>query len=153
MSRKSTDLIIIHASATQAKADIGADEIDKWHRARGFFEIGYHYVIRRNGDLEIGRGAYEIGAHVKGLNHKSVGVCMIGGVDKNLQPEKNFTDAQWNALSHLVGVLRSTFPKAKVIGHNEVSDKACPSFDVQEWLARTFDDRDTPLCPECGQAL
>ena len=135
MMRKRTKYIIIHCSATPPTLNIGKEEIDKWHRQRGWFGIGYHFVIRRNGAVEIGRPAMEVGAHAQGYNAVSVGVCLIGGVDSSGHAQNNFTLQQWESLLHLLKRLKARFPEAKIIGHNEVSNKACPSFDVQEWKA------------------
>ena len=133
--RKRTKYIIIHCSATPPTLDIGKEEIDKWHRQRGWFGIGYHFVIRRNGTVEIGRPVMEVGAHAQGYNAVSVGVCLIGGVASSGHAQNNFTPQQWESLLHLLKRLKAHFPEAKIIGHNEVSNKACPSFDVQKWKA------------------
>jgi N-acetylmuramoyl-L-alanine amidase len=118
--------------------DIDAKEIDRWHRERGFLKIGYHFVIKRDGTKETGRDLMEAGAHVKGHNHKSIGLCLIGGVseaDVNV-PDNNFTKEQWLTLKNLLNDLIEQFPGVVIKGHNEVSSKACPSFDVQAWLLK-----------------
>ncbi len=148
MPRKRTDFIIIHCSATPPSMDIGAKEIDGWHRARGWLKIGYHKVVRRDGTIEDGRGLWDAGAHAKGYNSRSVGICMVGGVaekgkrneghgfSRTFLPEKNFTDCQWRSLRALIDVLLEEFPMARVIGHNEISSKDCPSWDLDTtpWL-------------------
>ena len=154
MSRRTTDYIIIHCADTYPDMDIGKVEIDRWHRTRGFFCIGYHFVIRRSGVVERGRDSSVAGAHARGYNHKSVGVCMVGGKSrKDNGPEDNFTDKQWVALKSLVGTLLKQYPDAEVIGHRDVSAKACPSFDAKAWFARTFNSPiiKTDRCPKCGQ--
>ena len=78
MSRESTEYIMIHCAATRADMDIGAADIDRWHRQRGWRKIGYHYVIRRNGEVETGRDMDAVGAHCKGMNDKSVSICLVG---------------------------------------------------------------------------
>lgn len=119
--------------------DVTAKEIDRWHRARGYLKIGYHYLIRRSGLLETGRKPDEPGAHAKGYNNKSIGVCLAGGCDRLGRPSPEYTPEQWAALKELLDQLKAQFPKAKIVGHNEVDEKAfqkaCPSFDVQAWLA------------------
>ena len=132
----SVDYLVVHCSATQAKADIGRAEIDKWHRQRKMLEIGYHYVIRRDGTLEIGRENDVMGAHVRGYNHNSIGICMIGGVDKDLKPEQNFETPQYTTLRSLLGYLKSNHPHAVIQGHRDFPGvaKACPSFDVMAWF-------------------
>ena len=132
--RKSTDYIVIHCAATKASMDIGLTEIRKWHvQDNGWRDVGYHYIIRRNGEVELGRSIRDTGAHAAGYNHKSVSVCMVGGMAKDNSAEANFTAQQWTALLDLVKQLKSNYPEADVIGHNEISEKECPSFDVQKW--------------------
>ena len=149
--RRRTDYIVIHCSATGPDSDIGADEIDDMHRRRvpPFDMIGYHAVIRRDGQIEFGRHFDETGAHVKGQNYRSVGVCMVGGVDKNGEAEDNFTDDQFDSLTAVVVMLQRAYPDAEVLGHRDLSPdldgdgvieehewlKECPSFDVREWMA------------------
>ena len=132
--RESTDLIVVHCSATPPYRDINAAEIARWHRARGWSDIGYHFVIRRDGTIEPGREATRQGAHARGVNNRSVGLCLVGGLDEAGEPADHFTAGQWVSLERLVGALKLIWPDAQVIGHNEVSAKACPSFDVQAWL-------------------
>lgn len=127
--------IIIHCAATKPTMDIGAKEIEQWHRARGFFGIGYHYVIRRDGTIEMGRPLEKAGAHAEGYNADSIGICMAGGIDNKGKPQNNFTDAQWDSLAKLTKDLVQSYGALKIIGHNEVAAKACPSFSVQKWLA------------------
>lgn len=135
--------IVIHCAATKPSMDIGAQEIDSWHKAKGWRMIGYHLVIRRSGEIEIGRpldddhvlGPNEVGAHVEGYNSISVGVCLVGGINDAGDPENNFTPAQMQSLVHVVEVWRQRFPTAKVVGHTDLNPhKACPSFDVAAWL-------------------
>lgn len=128
--------IAIHCSATPASMDIGAPEIDRWHRDKGFLKIGYHYVIRRSGTIETGRSLSEVGAHVEDFNSKSIGICMVGGVNKQLKPEDNFTPAQFTSLATLLRKLTPQFPGAVIQGHRDFPRvaKACPSFDVRSWL-------------------
>lgn len=140
MPRKSTDFIIIHCAATKPSMDVGAKEIDRWHRERGWLGIGYHFVIRRDGKVETGRQIDAPGAHAEGYNAKSVGVCLVGGINEKGRPECNFTEAQWASLSSLVRSLKETYPSAKVIGHSDVNPgKACPCFDVPAWYAKLAD--------------
>jgi N-acetyl-anhydromuramyl-L-alanine amidase AmpD len=148
--RETTDLIVVHCSATGPAADIGVAQIAQWHKQRGFDAVGYHYVIRRNGTLETGRRESEIGAHVRGHNANSIGVCLAGGVDAKGKPENNFTPAQFSTLETLLGELKGRYPHARILGHRDLSPdkngdgritpdefiKACPSFDVTQWLAQ-----------------
>lgn len=133
--RKSTNFIVVHCAATSPSMDIGAKEIDRWHRQRGWLGIGYHFVIRRNGTVEEGRHIDKAGAHAVNYNNKSVGVCLVGGVKEDKKtPEANFTNEQYKALVALLKRLKEKYPSAKIIGHNEIAAKACPSFNVQNWL-------------------
>lgn len=128
------DKLIIHCAATPPKMDIGVKEITEWHKKQGWKTIGYHFVIRRDGTLENGRNIDEIGAHVKGQNTGSIGICLIGGVDERNIPEANFTEKQWGELKRFVMAFKAVYPKATIHGHNEYAAKACPSFNVQTWL-------------------
>lgn len=139
MARKSTKYIVIHCSATRAIQDIGATDIRKWHKAKGWRDIGYHFVIRRNGTVEKGRGVDEIGSHVQGHNAASVGICLVGGLNNDTyKPEANYTPAQWTALKMLVAQMLKKYPSAKVLGHRDFPKvaKACPCFDVKPWAAK-----------------
>jgi len=124
--------IILHCTATRAGEQINVKQIDKWHRDRGWSEIGYHYVLYADGTIATGRDIRKKGAHVKGHNHDSVGVAYVGGLDKNKTPKDTMTMQQEMAFLHLVNSLRVVFGDMSVHGHNEYSNKACPSFDVQE---------------------
>ena len=139
--REKTDFIAIHCSATSSKQNIGAKDIDKWHRAKGWACIGYHYVIRRDGTVEEGREEAVVGAHVQGWNEVSLGICMVGGVnaDDIKKAENNFTKEQFDSLKQLLVDLKTRYPKAKIQGHRDFPNvkKACPSFDVAAWLKQT----------------
>jgi N-acetylmuramoyl-L-alanine amidase len=133
--RNVTEHIVIHCAATKPSMDTDADDIDRWHRERGWLKIGYHFVIKRDGTIQSGRDVDEIGAHAKGYNATSVGVCLVGGLSEDNKPEENFTEDQWNSLSSVIETLTNKYPDAEVIGHNNISDKTCPNFDVGEWYA------------------
>lgn len=121
--------IIIHCSDTPADMDIGAEEIRRWHvEENGWSDIGYHHVIRRDGAVEAGRSEERPGAHARGHNGDSIGVCMVGG-----KPGCNFTASQWAALEDTVRSTLDRYPFAQVIGHRDVSAKPCPMFDVLAW--------------------
>jgi|TARA_A100000171_G_scaffold19872_1_gene18264 N-acetylmuramoyl-L-alanine amidase len=132
--RASTEYIVIHCSATKPNMDIGLQEIRKWHvNENGWRDVGYHYIVRRNGEIELGRSNRDTGAHAAGYNHKSISMCMVGGMAEDNSAENNFTDKQWLATLDLVKQLKVDYPDADVIGHNEISKKECPSFDVKKW--------------------
>lgn len=125
--------IIVHCAATKPSQDIGVEEIRRWHLERGFKDIGYHYVIRRDGSIESGRPEWNVGAHAKGYNASSIGVCLVGGLDNEGRPEPNYTPQQWSSLARLVRDLHNRCPNADIIGHNNVAAKDCPCFDVRAW--------------------
>ena len=132
--RSSTEYLVVHCSATKPSMDIGLREIKRWHvDDNGWRDVGYHYIIRRNGEVELGRSNRDTGAHAAGYNHKSISLCMVGGMAEDNSAENNFTAQQWTALLDLVKQIKVDYSEADVIGHNEISEKECPSFDVQQW--------------------
>lgn len=130
-SKRNIDKIIIHCSATPEGRDVSVSEIRKWHLNRGWSDIGYHYVIDLNGNIHEGRDVDISGAHTKGHNRNSIGICYIGGVDKDLNSKDTRTIAQMLALGELLADLRDFYPNCSIHGHNEFSSKDCPSFDVR----------------------
>jgi N-acetylmuramoyl-L-alanine amidase len=124
--------IIIHCSATPEGKAFYAKDIDKWHKARGWKGIGYHYVIDLDGKIEKGRSEDQIGSHCVGHNKNSIGICYIGGLDKDGNPKDTRTKEQKEALWDLLRQLLCKYPKATIHGHCEFSTKACPCFDVQK---------------------
>lgn len=126
--------IIIHCSATPEGRDVTVDTIRIWHKKRGFNDIGYHYVIYRDGSIHGGRPEDKQGAHCQGQNANSIGICYIGGMDKDNKKAKDTrTDQQKKALLNLCRMLLKKYPDAQIHGHYEFDNKACPSFDVQAW--------------------
>lgn len=135
--------IFIHCSATQPKwmegstCDQKANEIRRWHvEERGWSDIGYHFVVDRDGNTCKGRPVERAGAHAKGHNKNSIGICLIGGFgsDANDKFEDHYTDLQRKALDNLLEDLTAKHKNARIRGHNEVSNKACPAFQVEEYL-------------------
>lgn len=118
---------------------IGANEIREWHLAEpnNWSDIGYHYVIRRDGSLETGRDISEAGAHVGGRNANSIGVCLVGGVNESNQPDANFTLSQYHRVVELINWLKNKHETIdKVSGHRDhTSLKACPCFDIKALLS------------------
>ena len=136
--------IIIHCSDTPKNMDIGATEIRQWHvNDNGWSDIGYNAIVRRSGLIEAGRdldddGDFleEVGAHARGHNANSIGICLIGGRSSGVKSaEFNFSHKQMCALhDFLVGLLKRC-PNAVVIGHRDIDPgKACPSFDASTWF-------------------
>lgn len=143
--RHETTLIVIHCSATRPAQDIGVPEIRRWHvQDNGWCDIGYHFVVRRNGAIERGRLQHLQGAHAPAANAHSIGICLVGGIGDRGQPENNFTHEQFASLKTLIyGLWLEYSTITGVCGHRDLSGvkKACPSFDVAEWLqAISFDE-------------
>lgn len=136
-SERYIDTLIIHCSDTPPTMDIGVKEIRKWHvEDNGWSDIGYHYVIRRNGVVEAGRDLNTIGSHCSGYNKTSIGICLVGGrKDKN--NKELFTTEQYDSLEGLVCNLKAAISlKVKVKGHRDFNPaKTCPNFNVSDWLA------------------
>ena len=126
--------IIIHCSATEEGKDYTVADIDRWHKARGFKQIGYHYVIYRDGSIHVGRSKNETGAHCLGQNTTSIGICYIGGLSRDGRPKDTRTPEQREAMRSLIEQLRKDFPGVTIHGHNEFANKACPCFNVLEQL-------------------
>jgi len=124
--------IIIHCTATPEGRDVSVDDIRQWHLDRGWSDIGYHYVVDIKGCLKEGRPLTRAGAHTRGHNKGSIGITYVGGVDENIKPKDTRTENQKGRLKSLILDLMDKYPDATLHGHNEFSNKACPSFDVQE---------------------
>ena len=194
-SRRPVDLIVIHCSATASGKPLtqgtpgtpgykhAAQIIDNWHAQRGFARgaqhvkafntslphIGYHYVIDLAGAVRNGRGLNEVGAHAQNFNARSIGICLVGGVERNAK----YTAAQWQSLREVIGMLLATYSLAAVApmrrghtlqggvcGHRDLSPdtnssghaepaewlKTCPGFDVAAWLANDMQPTATQIC-------
>ena len=129
--------IILHCTATPEGREVSVATIRAGHLARGFNDIGYHYVIGLDGTVRKGRPVEKIGAHCPGHNAKSIGVAYVGGVATDGKtPKDTRTQAQCMALTGLVRELLAQHPGATVHGHNEFAAKACPSFNVKTWLTQ-----------------
>ena len=159
--------IVVHCSATQngrslrTKTQTAAERIDDWHKKRGFQRaaklvnlfnphlkhVGYHFIIDTDGTVEAGRQVGETGAHVKGHNLHSIGICLVGGISIDGKHFGRYTERQWRTLHNLLRELESQYPDARICGHRDLSPdlngdgkitrnewlKACPCFDVAEW--------------------
>ena len=124
--------IILHCSDTKEGLNFNINDIRRWHKAQGWKDVGYHYVICLDGTVEQGRSLEEIGSHCKGHNAHSIGICYIGGLDKNGKPADTRTKQQKAAIYDLLNKLAKLFPDATIHGHKEFANKACPCFDVQK---------------------
>lgn len=137
--RKITDAVVVHCTATPQGRDHGVEEVRRWHRARGFEDVGYHYLVRLDGRVEVGRSEELVGAHCPdgGMNRRSVSVCYVGGVSADMSaPQDTRTEAQRRSLRELVRRLQRKYsiPDSRVFGHRDFAPKACPSFDVRTML-------------------
>lgn len=143
---RNIDLIVIHCSATQEDRCYTEQDLDADHRRRGFDGAGYHFYIRKNGCIKGTRPIEKIGAHAKGYNAGSIGICYEGGLDCNGKPKDTRTQWQRHSLRVLVLTLLKDYPGARVCGHRDLSPdlngngeiepeewiKACPCFEVKE---------------------
>ncbi len=145
----SVKYLVVHCAATPPSRDLGVAEIRAMHKQRGFNDVGYHYVIRRDGRVEKGRADSVVGAHVQGFNSVSLGICMVGGINAKGWSENNFTPEQFAALRQLLMTLKAKYTTAEILGHRDLSPdknrdgkisrnewmKDCPCFDVRDWWA------------------
>lgn len=144
-SKRTITDIVIHCTATRAWQDFSADDIRRMHKAQGWADIGYHYVVRLDGTIEAGRDVDKIGAHVSGHNANSIGVVYVGGLDNQGKAKDTRTENQKHALLNLLLDLRQLYPNAKISGHRDFSPdknnngiveaheyiKQCPCFDAK----------------------
>lgn len=137
-SRRVINEIIVHCSATREGQNYTVADVKRWHTTpvskggRGWSDIGYHYVIHRDGTVHKGRDVNVSGAHCTGHNSHSIGVCYIGGCDASdgRTPKDTRTQAQKKSLLELLQELKKLYPKARIRGHRDFANKACPSFDA-----------------------
>ena len=127
LQKEDIKFLVVHCSDTENNANLKAIDIHKMHLQFGWEGIGYHKIILRSGKIENGRPEYWIGAHVKGLNTVSLGVCMIG--------RNNFLDVQYEALKLVLKEWKQKYPNAIIKGHRDATktSKTCPNFDVINW--------------------
>lgn len=124
--------IIVHSTATPKGMNATAQDIDRWHRAKGYNCIGYHFVILRDGQIQAGRAVASIGAHCKGHNAESIGIAYVGGLNEDKQSADTRTRAQRMSLTALIKALISQYPTIKKIsGHRDYCNTACPSLDAR----------------------
>lgn len=125
-------LLVVHCSDHDDSQKVTARDIHEMHLKFGWNGIGYHKIINRSGKVENGRPEYWIGAHVKGKNNISLGVCLIG--------RNKFTKKQFISLERVLKKWKSLYPKAKIVGHKDTGNthKTCPNFDVKTWVEENF---------------
>ena len=132
MSTRRIDRIIVHCTATPEGRAETVDSIRRMHKAQGWSDIGYHYLIYLDGSIHVGRDVNIIGAHCFGYNANSIGVCYVGGCDKKMKEKDTRTEAQKKSLLKLLKDLRRLYPRARIYSHRDLDKKgkACPSFDA-----------------------
>jgi len=129
------DKIIIHCSGTPELKDFDVEDIRDWHvNGNSWSDVGYHFIIKLDGTIQDGRPIKNIGAHVKGKNRSSIGVCYIGGMNRDMTNWKDTrTEKQKESLLELINDLKERFPNTLVYGHKDFTNKKlCPSFDAKE---------------------
>lgn len=126
-------LVVHHSGSPRDTTTV--DLIRKWHLDRGFSDIGYHFIVLGDGTLHRGRPLHEIGAHAKGANSDSIGICVVGD---NTQPNQRWNHAQEDALLTVIDALEFLIPDIDVVGHRDVgmTKTECPGIDIKEWLKR-----------------
>lgn len=141
-SKRTIKYLVVHCSATPEGRHHTAKDIDRWHKERGFTEIGYNYVIQLNGTIELGRDVDKIPAHAENFNKESIGICYIGGCEPHGQfinkqmifkAKDTRTKEQKASLLKLLKALKKLYPEAEILGHRDFPNvkKACPSFDAK----------------------
>ena len=126
-------LIVVHCSAVRPDQTSSVAQIDSWHRKDNHwkFGVGYHYVIRRDGEVEAGRPEWLTGAHCVNHNSHSIGVRYEGGLNIRGQPADTRTEAQKQAMRQLLEDLHRRYPRALIVGHRDLThDRDCPCFDA-----------------------
>ena len=144
------NLIVIHCSATREDRCFTEHDLEECHRRRGFEGAGYHFYIRKDGKIITTRPVERAGAHAKGFNAHSIGICYEGGLDCNGRPKDTRTEWQKHSMRVLVRVLLKEYPGSRVCGHRDLSPdlngngeiepeewiKACPCFEVKEFCSK-----------------
>ena len=131
---RAISLIVVHCSATREDKSFTEHDLDVCHRRRGFNGVGYHFYIRKNGDIKSTRPLERIGAHARGFNSESIGICYEGGLNEEGHPADTRTYAQKCALLDLLRQLKIDYPDARILGHYQLAPsvhKACPCFDAR----------------------
>lgn len=123
--------IILHYTETKHSIKISLSDVRKWHKARGFSDVGYHYLILQDGRIEVGRDLNTQGAHCAGRNKNSVGIAYVGGLEDDGTKADTRTLEQIRSLDILIGYLRRIYGNIPVSGHNDYSEKECPGFDAK----------------------
>ena len=138
-SADSVRFLVLHCSATRCNQDYSVEQLRRDHKARGFYDIGYHFYIRKDGTITQHRKLLEVGAHTRPYNRCSIGICYEGGLDEKGKPCKTMTAEPETSLIDIFRTLKILFPKAKIVGHRDLpgtTPKECPCLDAGSWAAR-----------------
>lgn len=133
MSADSVRFLVLHCSATRRNQDYSVEQLRRDHKARGFYDIGYPFYIRKDGKMTQHRKLLEVGAHARPYNRCSIGICYEGGLDEEGKPANTLTKEQEERTADLLINLHQLFPKAKIVGHRDLpgtSPKECPCLDT-----------------------
>jgi len=135
-NKRNISLIVLHCSATRENQNFTVEQLEACHKARGFDGIGYHYYITKDGTLYPCRSEERMGAHAKGFNAHSIGICYEGGLDEHGRSKDTRTEAQKVTLEELLKSLCTDYPDAEILGHRDLPGvhKDCPCFDTRKWL-------------------
>ena len=130
------NLIVLHCSATKDTQTYTPEQLEREHKARGFIQAGYHFYIRRNGEIVSMRPVEQIPAHAKGFNRNSIAICYEGGLDVTGKPKDTRTIKQKESIRILLLLLLTHYPGARICGHRDLgAHKACPCFNAEEEYA------------------
>lgn len=135
MDADSIRFLVLHCSATRSNQNYSVEQLRRDHIKRGFYDIGYHFYIRKDGTLTQHRFLLEVGAHARPYNRCSIGICYEGGLDENGKPRNTLTAEQTERINDLLIRLHRLFPKAKIVGHRDLpgtTPKECPCLDAHE---------------------
>ena len=131
--RKLTKYIVVHSTSTKPNEDIKLSDVDEWHRKKGKLKVGYHFFIRRDGIIESGRSPNEIGSHVRDHDLESIAVCLSGGKNTRGIHAPDYGKQQIESLFVLLMTLKFMYSDAEVVGHRDLEETPCTSFDVRKW--------------------
>lgn len=133
---RKVDLIVIHCSGTREDRTFTEFDLETCHRCRGFNATGYHFYIRKNGDIKTTRPIEKIGAHARGFNDNSIGICYEGGLDCKGRPKDTRTEWQKHSMLVLVKVLLKDHPGCRVCGHRDLSPDLNGNGEIEpeEWI-------------------
>ena len=139
MSADSVRFLVLHCSATRRNQDYSVEQLRRDHKARGFYDIGYHFYIRKDGTMTQHRKLLEVGAHARPYNRCSIGICYEGGLDMQGRACNTITAQQFERIQELLTVLKKLFPKAEIVGHRDLpgtTPKECPCCNASELFGK-----------------